>query len=165
MKELQWQKLLPKEVGNCVLKRYTNYKLLFLSAVRKQVPVNVQSELNSLRGRFGTVFLAVFSIVKTCSLEEMKDFLSAAFEELSEEVEMITSEDQLKVLLRKKSSFSNYSIVEELVTHLDLADAKKKLSDFEAFRDEKYKKILAERFAAEVADEYMKNPETQVCYV
>lgn len=131
--------------------------------MKKHVPVSVQRVFYSLRGRFGTVFLEVFSLVETCSLEKTKAYLYAAFEELRGEVEMIKSTDELSILLLNKCHFSNYNILKELVTHLDLADAQEKLSEYEKFRDEKYGKILAEHFAIETTEEYMKDNETQVC--
>ena len=125
--------------------------------------MTVQSEFDSLRGRFGAVFIEVFDILKMCSLENIKRYLRVAFQETRGEVEMIKSADELETLLMKKSCFSNYNMLEQLVYHLQLADAQKKLSEYKAFRDEKYGKILAEDFAIEAVNESMKDHETQVC--
>ena len=102
--------------------------------------------------------------MKTCGLKNLKEYLFAAFEEMRDEIEKIKSANELKILLLKKSCFTNYNVLEQLACHFRLAGVQKKLSDFEAFRGEKYGKILAENFAVVAVDEYMKDRETPVCY-
>ena len=128
-----------------------------------QVPVTVRGEIESLRGMFGSVFLEVFYILRTCPLKKIKEYLSAAFEETRNEMKTIKSANELKDFLLNKSSFSDYNILEQLVSCLELTNAQKKLSEFATFRDEKYEKILAEYFPFKDADVYVKDYETQVC--
>ena len=54
----------------CVTKLY---KLVSsLSVVRKEVPFRVKRNFDILRGRYGSTFIRVFNLIKTCNLEEMK---------------------------------------------------------------------------------------------
>ena len=101
--------------------------------------------------------------MKTCDLEKMKDYLFAGFRETRDEIEMITSMDELKNLLMRNSSFADYTIMEDLAEFLQLADAQNFLNQYAAFRDKMYGKILAEDFAASAIEEHIKDHETKVC--
>ena len=116
-----------------------------------------------LRGRYGGTFIRVFNVMKTCDLEVMKDYLFAGFKEMRSEIEMIKCVDELKSLLLKKSSFTDYTVMEDLVDFLQLDDAQKFLNEYTTFRDRMYGKILAEDFAVAALDEHIKDHETKVC--
>ena len=141
---------------------YTNY-FLFISVVRKEVPFRVKRNFDILRGRFGGVFIKTFNLMKTCSLEEMRDYLFAGFKEMRSEIKMIASMDELKYFLLEKSSFTDYTIMEDLAEYLRLVDAQKYLSEYTTFRDRMYGSILAEDFAVAAIDEHTKDHETKVC--
>ena len=132
--------------------------------MRKEVPFRVKRNFDILRGRFGGVFIRTFNLVKTCNLEQIKDYLFAGFKETRNEIETIRSVDELKSLLLKKSSFTDYTIMEDLAEFLQLADAQKYLSEYTTFRDRMYGKILAEDFAVGAIDEHIKDHETKVCF-
>ena len=134
----------------------------FLPVVRKEVPYRVMRNFDVLRGKFGGVFIRAFNLMKTCDLEEMKEYLFAGFKEMRDEIKEIKSMDELKSLLLRKSSVTDYTIMEDLAEFFQLADARKFLNEFTAFRDETYGKILAEDFAVAAIDEHMKDHETQV---
>ena len=131
--------------------------------VRKEVPFRVKRNFDILRGRFGAIFLRTFKIMEACNWREMKDYLFAGFKEMRNELETIKSMDELKDLLLKKSSFTDYTIMEDLADYLQLADAQKILSEYAQFRDRMYGKILAEDFAVAAIDEHIKDHETKVC--
>ena len=95
----------------------------------------------------------------------MKDYLFAGFKEMRNEIDLVKSMDELKDLLLKKSSFIDYTIMEDLADYLQLADAQKILSEYTQFRDRMYGKILAEDFAVAAVDEHIKDHETKVCCV
>ena len=101
--------------------------------------------------------------MKTCNLEEVKDYLFAGFKEMRGEIDTIKSVDDLKRLLMRRSSFTDYTIMEDLAEFLQLADAQRFLSEYTTFRDRMYNKILAEDFAIAAIDEHIKDNETNVC--
>ena len=109
------------------------------------------------------MILRTFNVLKTTSLEEMKIYLFAGFKEMRNEIETIKSMDEMRNLLLRKSSFTDYTIMEDLANHLQLADALKLLSDYTEFRDRMYGKILAEDFAVAAINEHIKDHETKVC--
>ena len=131
--------------------------------MRKEVPFRVKRNFDILRGRYGGTFIRVFNLMKTSNFEEMKDYLFAGFKEMRSEIEMIACVDELKSFLLKKSSFTDYTIMEDLAEFLQLADAQKFLNEYTAFRDRMYGKILAEDFAIAALDEHVKDHETKVC--
>ena len=156
----------PAKKGTCILCAcVTNlHKLVsFLSVVRKEVPFRVKRNFDILRGRFATMFVRTYAIMQNCSLREMKDYLFAGFREMRSEIEPVNSMDELKSILLKRCSFTDYTILEDLADHLQLADAQKLLSDYTKFRDWMYGKILAEDFPVAAIDERMKDHETKVC--
>ena len=102
--------------------------------------------------------------MKTCDLEQMKVYLFAGFKELTSEIETITSMDKLRSFLLKKSSFLDYTIMEDLAEFLQLADAQNFLNEYTTFRDKMYGNILAEDFAVAALNEHIKDHETKVCH-
>ena len=95
-------------------------------------------------------------------MEEMKVYLFAGFKEMRSEIETVTSMDELRNFLLTKSSFTDYTILEDLADFLQLADAQKFLNEYTTFRDRMYGKILAEDFAVVAIDEHIKDHETKV---
>ena len=132
--------------------------------MRKEVPFRVKRNFDILRGRYGGTFIRVFNLMKMCNLEEMKDYLFAGFKELRSEIEMIKCVDELKSFLLRQSSFTDYTIMEDLAEFLQLADAQKFLNEYTTFRDRMYGQILAEDFAVVALAEHIKDHETKVCH-
>ena len=95
----------------------------------------------------------------------MKDYLFVGFKEMRNEIELAKSMDELKDLLLNKSSFIDYTIMEDLADCLQLADAQKILSEYTQFWDRMYRKLLAEDFAVAAVDEHIKDHATKVCCV
>ena len=131
--------------------------------MRKEVPFRVKRNFDILRGRYGGTFIRAFSLIKTCDLEQMKVYLFAGFKEMRNQIETITTMDELRSFLLRKSSFTDYTIMEDLAEFLQLDDAQKFLSEYTTFRDRMYGKILAEDFAVAALDEHVKDHETKVC--
>ena len=101
--------------------------------------------------------------MKTCNLEEMKDYLFAGFREMRHEIEMIKCMDDLKKFLLRKCSFMDYTIMADLAEHLQLPDAQKFWNEYTTFQEEMYEQILAEDFVVEAINENIKDHETKVC--
>ena len=93
----------------------------------------------------------------------MKVYLFAGFKEMRSEIEAITSMDELRSFLVRKSSFTDYTMMEDLAKFLQLSDAQMFLNEYTTFRDRMYGKILAEDFAVAAIDEYLKDHQTKVC--
>ena len=147
----------------CVAKLYIDYYTFFsINIVRKEVPFSVKRNFDILRGRYGGTFIRVFDLIKTCNLEAVKDYLFVGFKEMRGEIETIKSVDDLKGLLVRRSSFTDYTIMEDLAEFLQLADAQKFLSEYSTFRDKMYDKILAEDFAVAAIDEHIKDNQSKV---
>ena len=131
--------------------------------MRIEVPFRVKRNFDILRARFGGVFIRVFDLMQTCNLEKTKVYLFAGLKEMNDEIEAITSIDELRNFLLEKSSFADYTIMEELAEFLQLADAQRFLKEYTTFQDRMYEKILAEDFAVAAIDEHIKDHETKVC--
>ena len=96
-------------------------------------------------------------------MEQMKDYLFAGFKEMRGEIDTITSMDEMKSFLLGKSSFTDYTIMEDLAEFLQLDEAQKLLNEYTTFRDRMYENILAEDFGVAALDEHIKDHETKVC--
>ena len=133
--------------------------------MRREVPFRVKRNFDILRNRFGAIFMRAFNVIKEEDLVTMKRFLSAACQDVRDQVEDVASMDQLEKFLLDHNSFTDFPMLEGLAYTFKLKAVEKELVSFIEYRSKMYKKILAKDFDVAGIDECIKNSQTKVCCV
>ena len=95
----------------------------------------------------------------------MRRFLSAACQDLRDQVEAVESMDQLEKFLLDHNSFTDFPMLEGLAYTFELKAVEKELVSFTEYRSKMYEKILAKDFDVAGIDECIKDTQTKVCCV
>ena len=121
--------------------------LLFITVTVK-VPFTVKYKFETLKARFGAIFIRSFEIIREKDLHvtALKMFLSAAFRDTRDQVSKLESMDQLKKFLFTHSSFTDFPMLEGLAAYFGLEEVDKELVSFTEYKFNMYGQLLAEDF-------------------
>ena len=131
--------------------------------MRREVPFRVKHNFDILRNRFGAIFMRAFNVIKEEDLVAMKRFLSAARQDVRDQIEDVESMEQLERFLLDHTSFTDFPMLEGLAYTFKLKAVEKELVSFTEYRSKMYKKILAKDFDVAGIDECIKDTQTKVC--
>ena len=94
--------------------------------MRREVPFRVKRNFDILRNRFGAIFMRAFNVIKEQDLVAMKRFLSAARQDVRDQLEDVESMEQVgEDFYCDHTSFTDFPMLEGLAYTFELKAVEK----------------------------------------
>lgn len=119
-------------ISTVMLTDMTNF--YFTDVIEVPISPTFQSELDKLRGVYGSMFMSVMKKIqkKNISPSKLKLYLSCSYNELRTEIACLESVEDIMMVVNNHCSLTNISCIEQIVNEFEVEDA---VSDISTFKE------------------------------